>query len=219
MSINDENVKVTKKESNKTNSKKNNAIKATSSKSNTTKNNTKSNSSTKKASTSSKKTNNTKTTSKKDGNTTAKKSSVKKSTTNNKKTNNSVSKTKTKKIETNVKKIVEQDIQIIDDKGIEEKVVEVKEIIEEKNEEIKPNIEENYSTKIENAKFTIRRSNKLAISIGVFISLLGIIALIITLIANRIIDREFISDTEILFMVIISIVIEIMGAAIIIKET
>ena len=48
--------------------------------------------------------------------------------------------------------------------------------------------------KVENAKFSSKKSDKKLLAVGVIISLLGIIALIITLIANRIVDREFISD-------------------------
>jgi hypothetical protein len=49
--------------------------------------------------------------------------------------------------------------------------------------------------------------------------MLGIIALIISLIANRIIDREYISDISIALMVAGSILIEAFGAFIIINET
>mgnify|MGYP003306180506 CR=1 FL=1 len=43
-------------------------------------------------------------------------------------------------------------------------------------------------------------------------------ALIITLIANRIVDKEFISDNAISLMVVASILIECFGAFIIINE-
>ena len=52
----------------------------------------------------------------------------------------------------------------------------------------------------------------LALIIMFGLSLLGIIALIMTLIANRIVDTEFISDTAIMLMVVASILIEIFGA-------
>ena len=90
-----------------------------------------------------------------------------------------------------------------------------------------PNIENNSNEKInkvnvsklEDAKFTkTRKKNKLII-LGIFLSFLGIIALILTLVANRLIDRKFISDTSILIMMIISIIIELFGAFIIINET
>ena len=160
--------------------------------------------------------------------TSPKKITVKKSTTNKSNTkkstskgNTTVTKPRTKTIKKDVDKVIEKDI-AADEIKIEKKEENIKDkIVEQDNieKEIIEEVTNINSAKIENAKFTIRKKNKLAISIGVFVSLLGIIALIITLIANRIIDREFISDTEIIFMVIISIVIEIMGAAIIVKET
>ena len=140
----------------------------------------------------SKKTSTTKTTPKK---TTTK--SVKKTTTTKKST--------PKKVEKELEKTV-----LIED--IENKI---NEIVENKKVEVK---EENVA-KIENAKYTIRKRNKHLLAIGVVISLLGIIALIITLIANRVVDKEFISDNAILMMVIASILIEIFGAFIIINES
>ena len=155
--------------------------------------------------------------------TNAKSSATKKNTTKSnavKKTTNTVKKSSNTAKKTNTKK---KDIKV------EEKVLKTKPVVEEvKIEKVEQKKEEKVTleevsnvngAKIENAKFTVRKSNKLAISIGVFISFLGIVALIISLIANRIIDREFINDTEILVMVIVSIIIEIMGAAIIVKES
>ena len=50
------------------------------------------------------------------------------------------------------------------------------------------------------------------------IYILGIIALFVSLIANRIVDREFLSDNAITFMMVCSIIIEGFGAFIIINE-
>lgn len=74
------------------------------------------------------------------------------------------------------------------------------------------------STVVEDAKFQKNTKRKSLLLVGIFMSLLGLIALIISLIANRIIDREFISDSTISIMIIISILIEIFGAYIIINE-
>ena len=144
---------------------------------------------------------------------------TKKSSTVNKR-NNSTVKTSAKPVKKkeDINEVLVEDIKKIDiEVANNEPVAETKQEIIEK--EIIEEISNINNTKLENAKFTVRKRNKFAISIGVFISLLGVVALIITLIANRIIDREFISDFEIIAMVVISIVIEIMGAAIIVKET
>jgi len=73
--------------------------------------------------------------------------------------------------------------------------------------------------RVENAKYKQSKKNKHLLAIGVIISILGIIALIVTLIANRIVDKEFISDQAIALMVVASILIEIFGAFIIINES
>lgn len=140
---------------------------------------------------------------------TPKKTNTTKSTP--KKTTKNVRKTATTKKSTpkKVEKELEKTVLIED---IENKI---NEIVENKKVEVK---EENVA-KIENAKYTIRKRNKHLLAIGVVISLLGIIALIITLIANRVVDKEFISDNAILMMVIASILIEIFGAFIIINES
>lgn len=155
-------------------------------------------------------------------NTTTKKTTNKKSTVSK---NNSVKKTTTTK-KTNVKKSVPKKTTTVNKPKTEKEVV-VKEVkvqtpvIEEvvvNNDE--SNKKENVNVaKVEDAKFTLKKVNKLAIGIGVFISFLGIVALIIALVANRIVDREFISDSQIMIMVVISIIIQIMGASIIIKES
>ena len=124
----------------------------------------------------------------------------KKASKNNKvakKTNTTKSNSKTKKINKDLEKTI-----IIED--IENKI---NEIVENKN-----------VAKLENAKYIKNKKNKQLLAIGVVISLLGIIALIITLIANRIVDKNFISDNAIILMVIASILIEIFGAFIIINE-
>ena len=54
---------------------------------------------------------------------------------------------------------------------------------------------------------------------GIIIVILGIVALIVALIANRIVDREFLSDSAITLMMVASIIIEGFGAFIIINET
>jgi len=151
--------------------------------------------------TSSKKTNTTKkSTAKKTNNNGVKKTSTSKKTT----TKSTPKKTTPKKVEKELEKTV-----IIED--IENKI---NDIVENKVIESKQNI-----AKLENAKYTIRKRNKQLLAIGVLISLLGIIALIITLIANRIVDKQFISDNAIVMMVIASILIEIFGAFIIINES
>lgn len=151
--------------------------------------------------TSSKKTNTTKkSTAKKTNNNGVKKTSTSKKTT----TKSTPKKTTIKKVEKELEKTV-----IIED--IENKI---NDIVENKVIESKQNI-----AKLENAKYTIRKRNKQLLAIGVLISLLGIIALIITLIANRIVDKQFISDNAIVMMVIASILIEIFGAFIIINES
>ena len=136
-------------------------------------------------------------------------------TTSNKKTTNTIKKSVNSRKKTINKK---DDIKVVKHEPTVVEEVKLKKVNDLEAEVFEP-ISEVSGAKIENAKFTIRKRNKTAIAIGVFISLLGIIALIIALIANRIVDREFISDNQVIVMVVISIIIELMGAAIIIKET
>ena len=77
----------------------------------------------------------------------------------------------------------------------------------------------NNITKLEDAKFVKDKKKKSLLPIGIIISILGLVALLISLVANRIIDREFLSDTSITIMLIISIIIEGFGAFIIINES
>ena len=99
----------------------------------------------------------------------------------------------------------------------------IKDIVKAKEAEVVEDIKEEDKienvAKLENAKYPIQKGSKNLLAIGVVISLLGIIALIITLVANRIVDKEFISDNAITMMVIASILIEIFGAFIIINES
>ena len=188
----------------------------------------KNSSSTKKSSTT-KKTN----TSMKDKGTsnTAKKSTTSKTNTNKKSSvTKSAKKTVTTKKTTAVKastpkksvsKKIDKDLEktfIIED--LENKFIN---IVENKKVDIKEQVIEDIkienSAKLENAKYKQIKKNKHLLAIGVIISLLGIIALIITLIANRIVDKEFISDNAIVLMVIASILIECFGAFIIINES
>ena len=168
--------------------------------------------------------------------TTTKKNTTKKSTTSTKKapvkkTTNTKSSTKkttivvkdTKK-QTTPKKVVQKK-----DKDLEKTIIiedienKINNIVEKKDVEVKEQIIEDIkfenAAKLENAKFKQTKKNKPLLAIGVIISLLGIIALIITLIANRIVDKEFISDNAITLMVIASILIECFGAFIIINES
>ena len=152
---------------------------------------TKKTATTKKVDTAKNKTTTKKTTSKK--NNTNKSSSNKKNT--NKKNLNSVN-------TADLNKNINKDNFVDEKKELQNKIVE--------------NIEN--ITKIENAKFNKRKKKNL-VGIGIFVVILGLVALIISLIANRTMDREFISDTAILLMVLISILIEIFGAFIIINES
>ena len=193
--------------------------KKTSSKKNTTKSTNKS-STVKNAS---KATNTKKDTSSKS---TVNKKNVKKTSVGTKKTNNKKSTVKTtKKIE---------DKKMPEDVIIEENVINLEEKIEfpnnyvntednnisdqEKDEKII--VEEiNNITKLEDAKFVKEKKKRSLLPIGVIISILGLVALFISLVANRIVDREFLSDSSITIMLIISIIIEGFGAFIIINES
>lgn len=154
------------------------------------------------------------------------KKNVKKTSVGTKKTNNKKSTVKTtKKIE---------DKKMPEDVIIEENVINLEEKIEfpnnyvntednnisdqEKDEKII--VEEiNNITKLEDAKFVKEKKKRSLLPIGVIISILGLVALFISLVANRIVDREFLSDSSITIMLIISIIIEGFGAFIIINES
>lgn len=151
-----------------------------------------------KKSTTTKKNTSTKTVPKK----TVKKPIPKKDTTINKEVANKIE----DKIEENV---------ILDNEVNEETITKQEKIEKEVIEEIK-NIKD---IKLENAKYVTRKKDKSLIAIGVLISLLGIIALILSLIANRLIDREFISDSAVTLMICASIIIEGFGAFIIVNES
>lgn len=72
---------------------------------------------------------------------------------------------------------------------------------------------------LEDAKFPVIKKDKILLIVGVFMSLLGIVALILSLIANRIIDREYLSDFVVALMIFGSLLIETFGAFILINET
>ena len=97
----------------------------------------------------------------------------------------------------------------IEDNNISEQEKDEKIIVEEIN-----NI-----TKLENAKYIKSKRKSNLLPIGILIAILGLVALIISLVANRIVDREFLSDNNITLMLIISIMIECFGAFIIIRES
>lgn len=128
------------------------------------------------------------------------------------------SKKNTKQKNTTQKKVNKDLEKTVIIENIENKI---NDIVKKQEIEAIENIEENIKNvaKLENAKYTIRKNNKNLLAIGVLISILGIVALIITLVANRIVDKEFISDSAITLMVIASIIIEIFGAFIIINES
>lgn len=198
-------------------------------KSNATKKNTTTNKTTATKSTSNKKNsvkqtvNNVNTKQKNDDNKAVKKTATKKTTASKKSDNKkTVSKSTTKKTQINVVK-EKEDIKVnsvelanvLEEKSgeinnIDKNVNNTNDIIEQKKEET--------SIKLEEAKFSKRKNNKLLL-VGVFIVTLGIIALILSLIANRIVDREFLSDNSITLMMIASIIIEGFGAFIIINES
>lgn len=132
----------------------------------------------------------------------------------------------TKKVES--KKILKKDI------ILEENIINLEEKIEfpdnyvnigdnnisEQEKDEKIIVEEiNNITKLENAKYIKSKRKSNLLPIGILIALLGLVALIISLVANRIVDREFLSDNNITLMLIISIMIECFGAFIIIRES
>ena len=205
--------------------KKSEEIKNTTKKKNSTKNNT------------TKKTATTKSNLKENTNL-SKKNTVKKNTTNNKSANSKAAKKTiddTKK--TTVKKAHPKKVENKTTKKntvLEENMINLEEKIEFPNNYV--NVEDNNIskqekdekviveeinniTKLENAKYIKNIKKRSLLPIGVVIAMLGLIALIISLIANRIVDREFLSDNAITLMLITSIIIEGFGAFIIINES
>lgn len=162
-------------------------------------------------------------TSKKSTNNTQKKNTAKKtaSKSNTNKTS-SVKKPTNKKSTT--KKVIKKEEEIVlekkqefpdnfkevDNNNISKQEKDEKEIVEEIN-----NVN---SIKVEDSKFKKVKSKAL-LPVGIIIAILGLAALIVSLVANRIIDREFMSDTAITIMLVISIIIEAFGAFIIINES
>lgn len=153
-----------------------------------------------------------------------KKTSASSSTKNTTKKNNNVKSTK----KTETKKVPKKDT-IIEENiiNLEEKAefpnnyvdIDNNNISEQEKDE-KIIVEEiNNITKLENAKYIKNNKKRSLLPIGVVIAILGLVALFISLVANRIVDREFLSDNTITLMLIISIVIECFGAFIIIKES
>ena len=146
--------------------------------------------------------------------------------TNNKTTKNNTTKTKTNKSvqnttkNDNVKNLETKETIILENtkEEINNNLESNKEInIENTNKEVK--VEKVNVSKIEDAKFSKKKRNNKLLLVGLFLSVLGIIALILSIIANRLIDRQFLSDSSVLIMIIISIIIELFGAFIIINET
>lgn len=191
---------------------------------NTTKKKTTTNSTvvknTSKTSTAKKSTNTKSTASKKN----VKKTSANSSTKNTAKKNSNLKSTK----KTETKKVPKKDI-IVEENiiNLEEKIefpdnyvdIEDNNISEQEKDE-KIIVEEiNNITKLENAKYVKNNKKRSLLPIGVVIAILGLVALFISLVANRIVDREFLSDNAITLMLIVSIVIECFGAFIIIRES
>ena len=152
-----------------------------------------------------------------------KKTSASSTKNTTKKSNNvkSTKKTETKKVP---KKdtIVEENIINLEEKAeFPDNYVDIgNNSISEQEKDEKIIVEEiNNITKLENAKYIKNNKKRSLLPIGVVIAILGLVALFISLVANRIVDREFLSDNTITLMLIVSIVIECFGAFIIIKES
>lgn len=77
----------------------------------------------------------------------------------------------------------------------------------------------NKATKVEDSKFKKNKNKNILLALGIIISIIGIVALFVALIANRIVDRDFLSDTAITLMIVGSIIIEGFGAFIIVSES
>lgn len=162
-------------------------------------------------------------TSKKSTNNTQKKNTAKK-TTSKSNTNKTSSVKKPTNKKSTTKKVIKKEEEIVLEKKQEFpdnfKEVDNNNIsIQEKDEkEIVEEINNVNSIKVEDSKFKKVKSKAL-LPVGIIIAILGLAALIVSLVANRIIDREFMSDTAITIMLVISIIIEAFGAFIIINES
>jgi len=146
-------------------------------------------------------------------------SNVKKKTTTKKVT--TVPKKAEKKVEDKVKDVTLVDVFARENNIDFPKEVSVKENISEQEKIEKDVIEEVNNVnvaRLEECKY-IKKKNKKLLIIGVFVVVLGVISLIISLIANRIIDRYYLSDSTITLMMAISLIIEGFGAFIIINES
>lgn len=153
-----------------------------------------------------------------------KKTSASSSTKNTTKKNNNVKSTKKTETKKVPKKdtIVEKNIINLEEKAeFPDNYVDIgNNSISEQEKDEKIIVEEiNNITKLENAKYIKNNKKRSLLPIGVVIAILGLVALFISLVANRIVDREFLSDNTITLMLIVSIVIECFGAFIIIKES
>ena len=153
-----------------------------------------------------------------------KKTSASSSTKNTTKKNNNVKSTKKTETKKVPKKdtIVEENIINLEEKAeFPDNYVDIdNNSISEQEKDEKIIVEEiNNITKLENAKYIKNNKKRSLLPIGVVIAILGLVALFISLVANRIVDREFLSDISITLMLIVSIVIECFGAFIIIKES
>ena len=137
-----------------------------------------------------------------------KKSAPKSTTKKTTSTSNTRNNTKTKKKAT---KTTDKKLNVV----IKNDVIETKPKKKSSKKEVE--IVSLNTAKIENAKF--KKKRKSLLPIGIIIVILGLAALIVSLIANRIIDREFISDNGIALMILISIIIEGFGAFIIVNES
>lgn len=63
------------------------------------------------------------------------------------------------------------------------------------------------------------KKDKKGIIIGIAITILGVLALIASLLINRYVDREYFSDLTIIFIMGVSIFTLILGLVIVVKET
>lgn len=134
----------------------------------------------------------------------SKTNSVSKTNKTTKKNNSTKKATSTSTKNSNVKKVTTKETKVvkkIDDIKVND--VELANVLE-KEEVIKP--------------IKTKKRNKKLLCLGIFIVILGIVALFVSLIANRIVDREFLNDNAITFMIISSIIIEGFGSFIIINE-
>ena len=154
---------------------------------------------------------NKKTTTKKSTTGTKKANTNKKTTSVKKKTSTTKPKEAKKKASASKTTTVKKNI-----KSTPKKVEEIQENIETEINQIVEN-NKTKNIKLENTKFSKRK--KKLLPIGIIITILGLIALFVSLVANRIIDREFISDNGIVIMIIISVIIELVGAFIIVNES